>query len=298
LFSHPEKKASVAVILVLGFLAGAVATPAGAKTIHVRAKNPNALENKIGRADAGDRLVVHKGTYRGPVEIDKRLRVVGKKKRGKRTRKPVIEIGCGTPTGVDVTADGVKLRRLKIRGAGFYTLDMSHIETGMARELRLIDRCDAEYGLNVFNSGPVQLLDNRASGGYIDAGLYVGGITNTDGGTLLIQGNESFGNNRGLIVEDSLLPTQHIRVANNDLHDNNIGGFGAPTGIFVHNSHNVVFTDNTARGNGQYGIHLDADSDLNRLFDNDFTGNPTPVLNQGSGNCGSGNSPNPFPPCP
>jgi parallel beta-helix repeat protein len=276
-----------------------LAGSASAKTIHVRAKNPDALSNKIDRAKPGDRLVVHKGTYRGPVQVDKRLRIVGKKKKKrKRSRKPVIGSGCGTPTGVSVTADGVSLRRLKIRGGGFISLDMSRIDTGKARQLRLLDACDAEYGLNVFNSGALQLIGNRASGGYVDAGLYVGGITNTDGNTLLIQDNESFGNNRGLIVEDSLLATQDIQVVGNDLHDNTIGGFGAPTGIFVHNSDGVTFTGNVAADNGAYGIHLDGDSDLNRLFDNTFTGNGVDnVLNQGDGNCGSGNSPNPFDPC-
>jgi parallel beta-helix repeat protein len=138
----------------------------------------------------------------------------------------------------------------------------------------------------------------------------VGGITNTGGGTLLVEGNDLFGTNRGLIVEDSYLVTARIRVADNrfhgnDLpgtgtasrfHGNDLPGTGTASGIFVHSSHGVTFTGNNADGNaddnGVYGIHLDSASDGNRLFDNVFTGNPVPVLDQGDGNCGSGHSPN------
>jgi parallel beta-helix repeat protein len=303
LFSHTETKASVAVILVLGFLAGAVVTPAGAKTIHVRAKKADAINKAIDRANPGDRLVVHKGTYKDPVVVDKRVRIVGKKKRhGRKSKKPVINPGCGTDTGFDVRAEGVSLRRLKLRGGDLFTLDISLVDSGTARQLRVIDTCDALYGINVFDSGPVELLENRTSG-YLDAGIYVGGISDTRGGTLLIRGNDSFANNRGLIVEDSDdEPGESVamRVADNRFHDNTIPdppGEGPPVGIFVNRSHNVTFIDNLVQRNGVYGVHLDPQSTSNRFFDNTFTGNPTPVFDQGTGNCGSGNSPNPFPPC-
>jgi parallel beta-helix repeat protein len=301
LFSHTETKASVAVavaaVAAVACVLGALAAPAGAKTIHVRAKHDGALGRAIDRANAGDRLVVHKGTYSEAVVIDKRLRIVGRKKKGhKHGRKPVIDAGCGPFTGVDVTAESATLRRLKIRGGDEYTLDTSFVERATARQLRLIDECDAEYGINVYNGGAIQILDNRASG-YSDAGIYVGGITNTQGDTLLVEGNDSFGNNRGLIVEDSYLSTSRIRVADNRFHDNTLAGVGDPSGIFVHNSDHVTFVDNAAQANGLYGIDLDSNSDLNRLFNNTFTGNPVPVRDQGGDNCGSGNAPNVFPAC-
>jgi parallel beta-helix repeat protein len=279
----------------------ALAATAGAKTIHVRAKHDGALARAIDRANTGDRLVVHKGTYDEAITVDKRLRIVGRKKKSHhKSRKPVIDAGCGAETAVDVTGEGVTLRRLKIRGGDEYSLDISFIDRGTVRQLRLTDKCGAEYGINTLNGGPIQILDNRASG-YLDAGIYVGGITNTLGDTLLVEGNDSFGNNRGLIVEDSVLDTTRIRVANNHLHANTLPGVGVPSdalsGIFVHHSEHVTFVDNVAQSNGAYGIHLDADSTDNRLFDNDFSGNPTPIFDENGGNCGSGNSPNPFPAC-
>jgi parallel beta-helix repeat protein len=286
--------AAVAVACALG----AVAAPAGAKTIHVRAKHDGALGRAIDRANAGDRLVLHKGTYDEAVVVDKRLRIVGRKKKGHhKSRKPVIDAGCGPETAVDVTAEGARLRRLKIRGGDEYSLDISFIDRSFATQLRLIDECDAEYGINIFNGGAIQLATNRISG-YLDAGIYVGGITNTLGDQLIVNGNDSFGNNRGLIVEDSYLPTTEIRVTVNRFHDNTLGGVGDPSGIFVHNSDHVTFVDNQLEDNASYGIHIDANSDDNHLFDNLFTGNGLQnVRNDGTGNCGSGNSPNPFPAC-
>jgi nitrous oxidase accessory protein NosD len=67
--------AALAVICV----AGATATPAAAKTIHVRAKQDDAINKAIDRANPGDRLVVHGGTYKAPVVVDKRVRIVGER---------------------------------------------------------------------------------------------------------------------------------------------------------------------------------------------------------------------------
>ena len=273
-------------------LAAALASSASAKTIHVRAKKDDAIEKGINRANAGDRIVVHRGTYDDPFAVDKSVRIVGRK----RGKKPVLAFSCGVHTGVDVTADGVALRRLKLRGAYHFTLDISLVSSGTARQLRLIDACDAEYGINVSYAGAIQVLRNRPSG-YTDAGIYVGSITDTGSGTLLVDGNEGFANNRGLIVED-VIPPARIRVAHNRFHDNTLPGLGDPSGIFVHNSDGGTYTDNVATDNGAYGIDLDPGSDNNRLFDNLFSGNGSAnVRNQGSGNCGSGNSPNPFPAC-
>jgi parallel beta-helix repeat protein len=290
----------LAVVVALGVLA----TPAAAKTIHVRAKKNDAINKAIDRANLGDRLVVHKGTYKDPVVVHKRVRIVGKKKkRGRKSKKPVIATGCGASTAVDVSADGVTLRRLKIRGGDDFSLDMSFVDAGTAKQLRVVDACDALYGINVFDSGPLQLLQNRSSG-YLDAGIYVGGIENTLGQPMVISDNSSFGNNRGLIVEDSddePGESVEIRVTGNRFDDNNIPdppGEGPPVGIFVNRSDNVTFIDNQVVGNGSYGVHLDPQSAFNRFFNNTFSGNGVQnVRDEGSGNCGSGNVPNEFPPC-
>jgi nitrous oxidase accessory protein NosD len=110
-----------------------------------------------------------------------------------------------------------------------------------------------------------------------------------------VRGNELFGNNRGIIVEDTVASAD-VRVSSNDSHANNIPpGEGTPAGIFVHNSDGVRFAHNRLNRNGDgdvgYGIHLDANSDDNRLFDNVARHNETrDRVDEGTGNCGSHNS--------
>ena len=140
------------------------------------------------------------------------------------------------------------------------------------------------------------MVDNRGSG-FSDSAIYIGGITTTGDGVLRVNRNEALGNNRGIIVEDSA--GGDLRFKDNEVHDNSSAGEGEPSGIFVHNSDGVLFSGNRVHDNGKYGIHIDANSDGNRFFDNTVSGNPgANFFDEGSGNCGSGNHPNPFPACP
>jgi parallel beta-helix repeat protein len=65
---------------------------------------------------------------------------------------------------------------------------------------------------------------------------------------------------------------------------------GDRSGIFLHNSDKVRMRDNTIRNNGAFGINIDPNSDNNRLFDNVVHSQWTDLENDGSGNCGSGNT--------
>jgi hypothetical protein len=51
---------------------------------------------------------------------------------------------------------------------------------GTIHDLVIHDTCGnvadgAEYGINVFNSGQVEVSDNQTTGGFSDAGIYIGG---------------------------------------------------------------------------------------------------------------------------
>src|SRR5204862_4757869 len=118
----------------------------------------------------------------------------------------------------------------------------------------------AEYGINVFNSGPV-IIENSGANGI-------------------------------------------IQVANNNSHHNTIPGVEteAAIGIFINNSDDVRIRNNTVQNNGELGVDISAGSDDNRLIDNTITDNPTDLINEGAGNCGSGNTigtraGNPLTPC-
>jgi parallel beta-helix repeat protein len=203
------------------------------------------------------------------------------------------------------------LRGLRVVGAdeGFgpfpSAVDFRDVGRGSARDLVLEDTCDrpgpdegAEYGVNVFHSRKVSVAGNDARG-FSDAGLYVGQITSTGNGALSVHGNVSRGNNRGVIVEDSA--GGRIVVKNNELNRNRAAGEGTPSGIFLHNADGVEIEGNAVNGDGEIGIHLDPNSDDNALHDNVVRDNPTNLLDEGSGNCGSGNrfgdSGNLLPPC-
>jgi parallel beta-helix repeat protein len=287
---------AVALLCVAGMAATLAPTTAVAKKIEVR-RGPNALQKAIDRASAGDKLRVHRGRYRESVVVDKPLQIVNRSHKKKR-RRPVIDAGCDDSTTIAVRSPGVRLRGLKVVGSGVFGVDFHQVETGRARKLWVKNTCgpDSEYGINLTDTGAIKLIRNRTEG-YPDAGIYVGEITDAASGELLISRNDSFGNRRGLVVENSV-PAADIVVDGNRFHDNTVPGTGDPSGIFVHNSDGVIFSNNVADSNAFYGIHLDLDSDLNRLFENVFEGNGVQnIRNDGSGNCGSGNSPNPFPPC-
>jgi len=135
------------------------------------------------------------------------------------------------------------------------------------------DTCgDAEYGINVFKSGSIQITDNSASG-FGDAGIYIGQITSTPFGPMTISGNESFGNVRGIIIENSA--GGQIAVRSNSTHDNQI------TGIWITNSDGVHIDRNNVRNNRDSGIELDSLSDGNLIRRNKVQGHTFDLANDG-----------------
>src|SRR5439155_7116157 len=111
---------------------------------------------------------------------------------------------------------------------------------------------------------------------------YIGGITNTFGGTLTVSSNTVDGNNRGIIVEDS--SGVSMAVVRNDANGN------ATSGIHVTNSDGILIRANATTSNGTYGIDLDGLSDDNRVIANTSQGNPYDLANLGgSNNCWKGN---------
>jgi parallel beta-helix repeat protein len=262
------------------------ATAAGAgrgkRTIDVR-PGPNAIANALDRAEDGQVLRIHKGTYEEAVTIEKRVKLVGVGK-----RRPVIDAGCATPTTVTVLADGVRLRRLKVVGAD--TADevaFAEVSGGRANNVVVRDTCDALYGINVYDTGSIEIRRSRALG-FDDAGFYIGEIGSTGSGAIRLRGSQSHQNHRGLIVENS--SGASIRVVGNQFHANTVPvGFSPPTGVSINNSDGVLVQGNTMNANGMFGLHIGPGSDGNVIERNSLFGNPVDIENQGSGNCGSGN---------
>ena len=269
-----------------------VAAQAAMVNVH---PGPNALQKAIGDAKSGDTLRIEDGRYPESVRIPKRLTLRGVGGR------PVIDAKCEDGITVDVRHRGVVLRRLRVQGAQEgpgpgYAINFIGIETGVVDDSAVKETCDgddsAEYGINIFDSGDLQITGNHTFGGFSDAGIYVGGISDTLNGSLSVQDNEANGNNRGIIIEDSFDADVDIRVIDNSTHDNTRAGEGTPSGIFVHNSDHGTYIGNRADDNGDYGIHIDSPSDDNVFTSNQAGGNGvSDLFNEGTGNCsGGGNS--------
>jgi parallel beta-helix repeat protein len=281
---------------VLALSISVFAAGASAATIEVR-PGVNAINRALDRANNGDLLRVHDGTYREAFTVDKRVRIRGVGGR------PLIDARCKSRTTIQVVNRGVKLSHLKVVGAGdqpsgFFPseVDVQNVRSGIIEDVVVHDTCGgidkgAEYGINIFNSGPVEVIDNRATGGFHDAGIYVGGIRDTGDGALRVVGNRSYLNHQGIIIENSSGPNTRIRVVQNNVHHNTIPGeLHEDTGIFINNSDRVRLRDNTVRRNGHFGVNITSGSDDNALIDNFIRNNPVDLNNDGDGTCGSGNS--------
>lgn len=279
--------------VAFALVAQAPAAGGGGQVIDVR---PGELRGALAGASDGDTLMLHRGRYGGSFTISERVKLVG----APGEQRPLIDGRCRTRAVIEVVTSGVVIRRLQVVGsdesAGAFpsSVEFTRVGQGRITDSLLRDTCDAEYGVNVFDSGRVAVLRNRARG-FSDAGIYVGAITDTGAGTLLLADNETLRNNRGVIVEDS--NGGRIVVRGNAIRDNTAPGEGTPSGIFVRNSDRVLIQGNAVFRNGELGVHLDPESDRNRFFGNRIEANPRNVLDEGDGNCGRRNTPNAFPAC-
>jgi parallel beta-helix repeat protein len=254
--------------------------PAGAGTRAVIEvfPGPNALNDALAIANAGDILNIHAGTYQEHVTVsvdDLTLQAAG-------DGAVTVDGACATSTTMNIKADGVTVRGLRVIGAGIgfspIEINFSLVASGRALSTTVEDTCgNAEYGINVFNSGTIVIRNSFATG-FGDAGFYIGQITNTPLGPLTLAGNESTGNVRGIIVENST--GGKIVVRGNNTHDNQT------TGIWITNSNMVHVENNQVTDNHFSGIELDALSDQNLVRGNTAQGHDADLANDGgSGNC-------------
>jgi parallel beta-helix repeat protein len=250
------------------------------RTIHVNPGSGGPLQAAIDGASDGDTLRIHAGTYNEAIDVTKRLRLIGDG-----ADVVTVDAGCGAFTALNVGADGVTVRRLTVTRGTFYALDVENRDKVTIQETVTVAGCGSEeYGINLYQSTNVKLLRNETGGGFHDAGIYIGGIP-SEARVRAIR-NDSTGNQRGIIVEDSTdvpggPPTVQVQA-------NTVSGNG--TGIFLHNSDGIRVYRNTVTGNANSGIELDGQSDENRIIGNDISGSTQDVADGGTGNCWKGNT--------
>jgi parallel beta-helix repeat protein len=282
-------------ILCLAAAAGA----ASARTIQVFHKR-GALQRALAKARPGDTIVVHAGHYFGQALVTvPRIKLIGA-----RGPRPLIDGRCRTNDAIKVEAPDVLVRHLAAIGAakGFgefpSAVTFASQPSGTAQDLVVRNSCNAEYGIDIILGSRQQIIGNTASG-FADSGIYVGQVVqHGHGAPLLVQGNHTVGNSRGIIVESS--HGDDIRVIDNVMDGNTLPGLGEtpPAGLLLNAADGIFVKGNQAHGNGSYGFDLRTSS-RNRFIANNFGQNPQNLnVGPGSGaNCGTGNVPNVFAPC-
>lgn len=239
---------------------------------------PNAINDALDVARPGDVLNIHAGTYSERVNVDVR----GVTLRSAGDGQVTVDGMCTASTTVDVLAERVTIQGLRVIGAGLsgapVAIDFSGRDTGRVVSSTVEDTCgDAWYGINVYGGGSIKVIGNITSG-FDDAGIYVGNITSTPFGPLVIRGNETFGNNKGVIVQDSASAV--IQVVANSVHDNQV------TGIWVNLADGIQVFRNTLSDNGNTGIEVDEFSDDNVIRRNRALGHTFDLYDGGgSRNC-------------
>ena len=293
----------VRALLIAGGLAlvlmGPVPSAAGGGVTTEVFPGPNAIENAVMAASAGDTLLIHTGTYNEDVVIGATKSNLTLEAFG--DGPVIVDAGCGSFTTIDVNASGVVIAGLRVRGGTYYEIDFQGVPGGLVTGSVVRDTCSALYGVNVFNTSGTMTITGSLAVGFADAGFYVGGISNT-AATVHVTGNYSTGSNRGIIMED-IVTASTVTVTGNRTWRNRASGINAiNAGIFLHNADGLTVDDNTVTNNRHRGIEVDAASSGNVVTNNTISGHTYDLSNLGSGNCFSGNtyttSNGPLPGCP
>ncbi len=269
---------SIVILLTLTLIVSTGAVSAAPRATIQVFPGTKALRKALRQANPGDVLNIHAGTYNENLRIKKANLTLQSAGDGTVT----VDGQCAETSVINMLAEGVTIKGLNVRGGLFYTINLEHIASGVIRNNVLEGTCEGvEYGVNVFDGGSIQVIGNTATG-YDDAGIYIGGINATPNGALLVKKNVTYGNVRGIIIEDSA--NVAITVKANNVHDNTL------TGIFIHNSDGIRIIRNTVTNNVTNGIHLDSSSDSNLVNGNTISGHTFDILNEGTDNCFNNNT--------
>ncbi|HVX41022.1 MAG TPA: nitrous oxide reductase family maturation protein NosD [Gemmatimonadaceae bacterium] len=189
----------------------------------------------VAAARAGDRVVVHAGTYREPtIEIAKPLTLVGE-------GDPVLD-GQNTHAIIRVTADDVTVRGLVLENVG-----TSFVEDRAAIRFDRVSRCVVDH--------------NRIENDFF--GIYLANVTDCEVTNNVIHatGKREMESGNGI----HLWTSRRITIASNVIS-------GQRDGIYFEFVHDSDIHDNLSTGNLRYGLHFMFSDDC-RYRDNTFRKN-------------------------
>jgi len=271
----------IGALLLLGTLAATSAAPSAAATWTVDAADgPRALADAVSGAAAGDEIVVEGGVHRGPLVIDKSLRLRGQ-------GWPVID-GGGAGTVVAVRVPDVAVEGFVIRGSG-KSLDQENSGVALdgADRSRVANNRleDVLFGVYLRESPGSVVSDNRIRGKPLDLPRRGDAIRVWSSDGVTITGNSVKGSrdvvlwySAGLTVRDNRITDgryglhfmycDDAAIEGNLLVDNSVGAF-------LMYSRRLRLAGNAIAGNhgpSGYGVGL-KDMDDAVVEDNLFAGN-------------------------
>jgi len=273
--SGPKENAIFSLVASLAAWVLGSAAQAGVISVY---PGPSAIQTAIAAASPGDTLRVHPGTYPEHVVINKPLRILGAG-----PSRVVIDAGCSAMYALEVMANGVSIRRVKVVGGSFDAIDIRlRADVTVSRTVVEgsfdVPHCGAEqYGINVSGGTGIIVTSNVATGFY-DAGIYVGGVPSSS--AVLVAHNQATHNNtEGITVENS--GPGEIVVHGNRVLGNGPGGYA---GIRVGGSESIVVTRNVVEDSGDVGLRLEQ-SEGCLITRNVVSGHVADIADDGVTNC-------------
>jgi len=242
----------------------ALAYPVDAAAVTLRVgEQGRDLAATLAISQAGDRVEVPAGTWRGPVTIHKTITLIG--------TGGVID-GGGHGTTITVAAPGVVLENLRVQGSGQSLSGLTPdacIRVLKTASQSVVRRCELErctFGIWVHETDGVRLESNRVIGTELGHRSNRGnGIHLFDASHLVVSGNHVIGGRDGIYVsatEDSLIADNLFERTRYGVHymfsyRNTLRGnrsLANGSGYAIMSSHHLKVTGNLAEGNSHHGL--------------------------------------------
>ncbi|HID71998.1 MAG TPA: hypothetical protein EYP29_04555, partial [Thermoplasmata archaeon] len=230
------------------------------------------IQEAIDNASVGDTIRVWEGTYKGPIEINKTLTILGNG-----TTNTTID-GDEKGNVVNVSSPYVNLSGFTIKNSGeFFSGIYSEGDMGLFKDLILTKNYFGIY------------FKNTEKSSMEGCELYL----NTKVGIYLVNSNHSIIKNNTIYKNEdgiALLASSYNHVINNTIYNNSDDGIDVDAdctknkilnnyvatndfGIILTSSRHNLIENNTVKANKYYGISLYMKSNNNKLSRNNVTHN-------------------------